>query len=463
MNTKASACAAAIGFSLIVFLSWKTPLQDADARADEANPSATPGEKRKILFWRSSMEPNFVSKSPGKDSMGMDLVPVYEGEASAGPPGSVRIDPATTQEIGVKTAVVQRKRLAREIRTVGRIAYDETRVRSISPKIGGWVERQYVNFTGQIVERGAPLLEIYSPELVATQEEYLLALRYQERLSGSSLSESDTGSSDLVRSAETRLRYWDIGDRQIQALRDSGRTTRTMALHAPFKGIVLEKHVLEGGYVKAGESLYQIADISRVWVYADIYEYEAPWLKPEQEATVTLAYRPGAEYRGKVVYVYPYLKNKTRTLEVRMAFANTDDFALKPDMWANVTMQASLDGESLAIPVQAVIRTGKRDVALLALGAGRFAPRDIRLGAEVGDEFEVLDGLQEGDRVVTSAQFLINSESSLQAALGKMLEAKPDETAAAAGPSTSPGHEGEAGAAHHHHPGMEMPNPEQGN
>jgi multidrug efflux pump subunit AcrA (membrane-fusion protein) len=172
-------------------------------------------------------------------------------------------------------------------------------------------------------------------------------------------------------------------------------------------------------------------------------------LKPGQEATVTLAYRPGDEYRGKVVYVYPYLENKTRTLQVRMTFPNTRDFALKPDMWANVALRASLDGESLAVPVQAVIRTGKRNVALVALGEGRFAPREIRLGAEVGDEFEVLDGLREGDRVVTSAQFLINSESSLQSALGKMLEAKPEETGTTEVPAlgASPRGESDAGAS----------------
>jgi membrane fusion protein, copper/silver efflux system len=416
-------------FAVTIFACLIGGPASSPAHAEETGGKTTaPAKERKILFWKSSMDPNFVSKAPGKDSMGMDLVPVYEGEKGGdGPPGSVRIDPATIQNIGVKTAVIRRKELSREIRTVGRIAYDETRVRSITPKIGGWVERQYVNFAGQIVERGAPLLEIYSPELVATQEEYLLALRYQKRLGKSSLPEGDTGSSALVQSAETRLRYWDITDSQIGQLRESGKITRTMALHAPFRGIVLEKHVLEGGYVKPGEKLYDIADLSRVWAYADVYEYESPWLHPGQEATITLAYEPGREYRGRVVYVYPYLKNKTRTLQVRMEFPNSRDFDLKPDMWANVTMRSALGAEGLAIPVQAVIRTGKRDVALIALDGGRFEPREIRLGAETGDEFQVLGGLEEGDRVVTSAQFLINSESSLQAALAKMLEPKPED------------------------------------
>ncbi len=402
------------------------PFQDGDAGATEG--STATGE-RKVLYWKSSMDPTFVAKAPGKDAMGMDLVPVYEGDTLAGEPGTVRIDPVTIQNIGVRTTRVVRKQLSRDIRTVGRVSYDEAKMRRISPKIGGWVERQMVNFTGQVVEQGQALLEIYSPELVATQEEYLIALRYRGRLKDSSLEEAISGSEGLVAAAEARLRYWDISNAQIGALRDRGDVTRTMVLYAPFKGIILEKDVVEGGFVKPGHSLYSIADISTVWVYADIYEYEAPWLALGQEATMTLSYRPGESYQGKVVYIYPYLKNKTRTLQVRMEFANTADFDLKPDMWANVTLHARLRRDSLAVPVQAVIRTGKRNVALIALDKGRFAPRELRLGAEVGNEYEVLDGLEEGDRVVTSAQFLINSESSLQSAISRMLE--PDSGAGA--------------------------------
>ena len=383
---------------------------------------ALPAEGRKVLYWRSPMDPTFIAKAPGKDPMGMDLVPVYEGEAAAGGlPGEVRIDPVTIQNIGVKTVVVGRKALSREIRTVGRITYDERRVRTISPKIGGWVERQLVNFTGQMVRAGEHLLGIYSPELVSTQEEYLIALRFRQELAESDLPDAVRGSENLARAAETRLRYWDITDTQVRALRESGKITRTMALYAPFKGIVVARDVLEGGYVQPGQALYRIADISTVWVQADIYEYEAPWLRLGQQATMSLAYRPGATYAGKVVYIYPYLKNMTRTLQVRMEVANTADFALKPDMWADVVIR-SVPRTSLAVPIQAVIRTGKRDVAFVALDGGRFAPRELRLGVEAGDEFEVLDGLREGEHVVTSAQFLINSESSLQAAIGKMLE-----------------------------------------
>ncbi|MBI4767783.1 MAG: efflux RND transporter periplasmic adaptor subunit [Deltaproteobacteria bacterium] len=390
--------------------------------------SQTEGKKKgKIRYWRSSMDPAEIYDKPGKDKMGMDLVPVYEGAEAAGPPGTVKIDPVTIQNIGVKTTMVRRKRLTREIRTVGRVAYNEEKVRQISPKIGGWVEKQYVNFPGQVVEKGKRLLEIYSPGLVSTQEEYLLALKAKEGLVKSPFPEVASSGNSLAESAERRLKLWDITDEQIKALRDRGLITRTMVLHAPFAGIILKRDVLEGGYVQPGQNLYSIADISTVWVYADVYEYEAPWVRLGQRAEMVLSYQPGSSYHGKVTYVYPYLKNMTRTLQVRMEFPNTRGFTLKPDMWANVTLHAEVARQGLSIPIQAVIRTGKRDIALVALEGGRFAPRDLRIGAQVGDEFEVLDGLKEGERVVTSAQVLIDSESNLQVAVSKMMEAKPQE------------------------------------
>ncbi len=430
---------------MLVGLAW------VEQNAAWAEESARPGAERKILYWKSPMDPTFILKEPGKDPMGMDLVPVYEGEQASGPPGMVKIDPVTIQNIGVKTALVERKELSRDIRTIGRITYDEQKMRRIVPKVSGWIESQQVNFAGQVVEKGQRLLEIYSPELVATQEEYLVALHYRGRLKDSSLEEAIAGSEGLVEAAETRLRYWDINQTQINALKQRGEIARTMILHAPFKGIIVERNIPEGGYVQAGQTVYAIADISTVWVYADVYEYEAPWLRLGQEATMTLAYEPGVSYDGKVVYIYPYLKKMTRTLQVRMEFPNSEDFALKPDMWANVTLQSIVAREGLAVPVQAVIRTGKRDVVFVALEGGRFMPRDVRLGAEVGDEFEVLDGITEGERVVTSAQFLINSESSLQSAIGKMLEPKTDtgqaEPAAQATPMPSMGMPGMTPAA----------------
>lgn len=377
----------------------------------------------KILYWKSSMNPQEIYDKPGKDTMGMELVPVYAGEEAAGPPGMVKIDPVTIQNIGVKTTVIRSTRLTHEIRTIGRVSYDEERVRQISPKIGGWVEKQYINFTGQVVKKGERLLEVYSPELVSTQEEYLVALKAKRDLLKSPFEEVASSGNSLAESAERRLRLWDVTEDQIKALRERGEVARTMTLHAPFSGIVVKKDVLEGGYVKPGQTLYGIADISAVWVYADVYEYEAPWLRLGQEAVMSLAYQPGITYRGKIAYLYPYLKDTTRTLQVRMAFPNTGGFPLKPDMWANVVLRSEIARQGVAVPIQAVIRTGTADIALVALEGGRFEPRNLRLGAQAGDEFEVLDGLKEGERVVTSAQFLIDSESNLQAAIGKMTEA----------------------------------------
>lgn len=422
----------------------KQPAHEAKA------PQTVKAGEKNALYWKSPMDPTEIYQKPGKDKMGMDLVPVYEGTEAAGPPGTVRIDPVTVQDMGVKTVVVQRKQLSREIRTVGRIAYNEEKTRNISLKVGGWVERQYVNFVGKEVSKGERLLEIYSPDLVSTQEEYLLALRYKDRLKESPRQEVTAGTESLLHSAETRLRYWDITEEQIKALRERGTLTRSMVLHAPFRGIITERNVLEGGYVQPGQNLYTIVDISTVWVYADIYEYEAAWLRPGQEAEMTLSYQPGVTYRGKVVYVYPYLKNMTRTLQARIVFPNSKDFKLKPDMWANVTLRSAVAREGLAVPIQAVIRTGTHDIALVALEGGRFEPRELRLGPQAGDEFQVLEGLKEGERVVTSAQFLINSESNLQAAISKMLAPKGEEGKAGQPTQNAP------------MPGMEMPEKKSG-
>ncbi len=413
-----------LGFALLGGWVLRVGVQEREENPGPVQAREAPKKKeRKILYWKSPMDPTYISPTPGKEPvMGMDLVPVYEGEEEVQEGGVVRVDPVTVQNIGVKTLVVRRRALSRVVRTVGRVDYDETRVRRITPKVGGWIEKQYVDFTGQVVEKGQPLLEIYSPELVSTQEEYLRALRFREVLRGSSFGEVRTGAENLVQSTRIRLLFWDITPQQIRALEEKGTITKTMTLYAPFRGIVLKKEVLEGEYIRPGQALYTIADLSRVWVYADVYEYEAPWIHEGQEAEMTLAYLPGQTYRGRVVYVYPYLKNKTRTLQVRMEFPNSKNLDLKPDMWADVVLRSATDREGLAVPVEAVLRTGKRDLALVALGGGKFAPRELRLGVESDGYFEVLEGLQEGEQVVTSAQFLINSESSLRSAIQKMLE-----------------------------------------
>jgi len=417
------------------FLGYLHPTLQGDGGTPAVSRPAK--EKKKILYWRAPMNPTEVYNHPGKSRMGMELVPVYEGEEGAELSGTIRINPTTIQNIGVKTITVQRKPLSREIRTVGRITYDEKKVRQISFKVGGWVEHQYVNFEGQEVQKGEPLLEIYSPDLVSTQEEYLLALHNRDLLKGSSDPTIARGAEDLLRSTETRLRYWDISDAQIKALRERGTITRNMILHAPFRGIITERKVLEGGYAQPGQFVYRIADISTVWVQAEIYEYEAPWLKVMQKADMTLSYEPGVVYHGRITFIYPYVKNMTRTIQVRMEFPNSKDFKLKPDMWAKIILYSAVAREGLAVPIQSVIRTGTKDIVLVALPEGRFAPREVQLGPQAGDEFQVLSGLEEGEQVVTSAQFLINSESNLQAAISKMTAPTGKEVASGKEPMSS--------------------------
>ena len=396
------------------------PVCGMDLVADEPAAGSAPRGERAVAYWRAPMDPTFTSPEPGKSPMGMDLVPVYEDELEA--EGTVTIDPATVQNIGVKTAAVERRRLHRTLRTVGRVDYDETRMTDVNTKIAGWVEKLFVDYTGRMVEKGEPLLQIYSPELVAAQEEFLTAVDYSERLRAGADSDALAGARDLLSASLQRLRYWDISDRQIDELRETGSVRRTMTVHSPQQGTVVHKAVFDGQHIARGQHLYRIAELSQVWVYADIYEYELPWVREGQEAEVELSYLPGKTFTGKVTYVYPFLEAKTRTVKVRMAFPNPG-LELKPEMYANVTIRSPLPAESVvAVPVQAVIHSGPRRIAVVSLGEGRFQPREIRVGVEAEGFYEVLDGLREGERIVTSAQFLIDSESNLKAAVRSMRE-----------------------------------------
>ena len=395
------------------------PVCGMDLVADQPAAGSASGE-RAVAYWRAPMDPSYTSHEPGKSPMGMDLVPVYEDELQA--EGTVTIDPATVQNIGVRTALVERRALHRTVRTVGRVAYDETRMTDVNTKIAGWVEQLFVDYTGQMVEKGEPLLQIFSPELVAAQEEFLTAVDYGERLRSGAGGEALTGARDLLSASLQRLRYWDISDRQIEDLRQTGEARRTMTVHSPQEGTVVHKAVFDGQHIAPGQHLYRIAELSRVWVYADIYEYELPWVRQGQEAEVELSYLPGRTFTGKVTYVYPFLEAETRTVKVRMTFANPN-LELKPEMYANVTIQSPLpEANVVAVPVQAVIHSGPRRVAVVSLGEGRFQPREIRVGVEAGGFYEVLEGLREGERIVTSSQFLIDSESNLKAAVSSMRE-----------------------------------------
>jgi len=333
------------------------------------------GEKkeRKILYWRAPMNPTEIYDRPGKSRMGMDLVPVYEDETASG--AEVKIDPVMQQSMGVRTAVVEKGDLIRTIRTYGHVTYDETLTAEISPKFSGWIEKLYVDFTGQIVKKEDPLFEIYSPDLVTAQEQYLSAYRNLSAM-------SDRVGRELLSAARRRLLYWDVPMEQIRAIEKTGRVSKTIPIPSPFSGVVVHKNAVEGIFVREGTTIYKIANLNRVWVEAHIYEYELPWVELGQEAKMTLPYLPGKVYTGEVSYVYPYLQRKTRDVVIRLQFEN-HDLELKPDMYADVAINVKVKEEGLMIPSEAVIRSGERNLVFVTRGDGKFTPRDVILGPSV--------------------------------------------------------------------------------
>jgi Cu(I)/Ag(I) efflux system membrane fusion protein/cobalt-zinc-cadmium efflux system membrane fusion protein len=393
--------------------------------ASDGMPSMSAGEGpcpggAEAEYWKAPMDPTYIRKQPGKSPMGMDLVPVCPEETTAG--SGVHIEPGMIQNMGVKMARVERTDLTRSIRAVGRVDYDERRVAHVHTKVQGWIEKLFVEYEGETVERGTPMLEIYSPELLATQEELLIAKRYRETTGASDSEDVRAGGQSLLDATRRRLELWDIPDREIDALLERGTVRKTLTLVAPSSGVVTQMMARHGMEVNTEMNLYTIADLSRVWVYANVYEYELPWVAVGQRATVELSYLPGRTFEGEVTYVYPFLDPKTRTARVRVELENPDRI-LKPDMFANVEIHAEELKDVLTVPEAAVIRSGRRTLVVVALGEGRFEPREVVLGVDSGDgQLEILEGLAESERIVTSGQFLIDSESKLQDAVQKMRE-----------------------------------------
>jgi multidrug efflux pump subunit AcrA (membrane-fusion protein) len=374
-------------------------------------PTNSPAGPRKLLYYKSTMMPGETSPAPVKDSMGMDMVPVYES-AAAGPaePGLISIDPVTMQDMNIRTATVTRGPLRRLVRTVGVIDYNEAGLADVTTKFKGWAEKLYVDTTGQQVHRGEPLFEIYSPELYSAQREYVIALE----------GTNAPGGAALKASARTKLKFFDISDEQIADLERTREPRKTLRVVAPQDGFVVEKMVVEGQMVDAGMKLYRLADLGLVWVQAQIYEQDLDYVKLGQEATVTLSYLPDREFRGRVTYIYPSVDEKTRTARVRMEFHNPGYF-LKPGMFATVQALSELAPSVLLVPDMAILRSGERNTVFLALEGGRFEPRTVVLGPQSeNDAYQVFSGLNEGERIVTSGQFLLDSESQLREAIQKM-------------------------------------------
>lgn len=373
---------------------------------------------KKIAYYKDPMHPWFTSPTPGKSpDCGMDMVPVYEGESDA---KGIKIDPVVVQNIGVKIEPVVRKKLSKVIRTVGKVDYDETKVYSINTKIMGWVENLYVDYTGMLVRKGDPLMELYSPELVSTQEEYLQAIHYRNQLNENSTEDARNGADRLVESAKRRLLNWDISEQEIKDLAKRGTPKKILTIFSPVDGIVMEKMIFKGKNVMVGMDLYKIADLSTVWVQADIYQYELPWVSVGNQVEIELSYSPGKIFRGRITYINPMLNMETKTIKVRVEIQNTAKIEFKPEMYANVKITSPIMVNAVVVPDQAIIRSGERNIVVIALGGGYFEPRDIKLGVSSEGYVQVLDGVHEGENIVVSSQFLIDSESNLKAAINQM-------------------------------------------
>jgi RND family efflux transporter MFP subunit len=333
-------------------------------------------------------------------------------------PGGVRIDPAMVQDLGVRTARVEERVITEAIRTTGYVDYDQNRVSKVNARISGWVAKVQVAYVGQEVRRGQRLLEIYSPELMLTQEDYLRSRQLAKSHDGAPDAAQQAGA-NLMAAAVARLRLFGISHAELERLEREGHVAETVPIEATASGVVTATNVVEGAHVKAGDDLYTIADLSRVWVYADIYERELPLARVGQKAAVTSDALSGRSFEGVVDYIYPSVNEQTRTVKVRLEFENPR-FELRPGMYVKVTLLAPSGIEVLAVPTEAVLNSGVRSVVIVALGDGHFAPREIKVGAESSGYFAVLSGLRRGERVVTSAQFLIDSESNLNEALKAM-------------------------------------------
>jgi multidrug efflux pump subunit AcrA (membrane-fusion protein) len=390
-----------------------------DMSQDQTTKSA-PGE-RKVLYYYDAMNPTFRSPKPGTATDGMPLVPKYadEEEATANMPiGTVKLSQGKQQLIGVTTATVERESLLRTIRAVAQLTTDETKLAHVHLKVNGWIEQVYVDYVGKLVKKGEPLFTLYSPDLVATEQEYLIARRGKQYLGDSSFPEAAQGADSLLSSARERLRLWDISDQQIKELDETGKITRTLTFYSPVTGFVMDRKAFPQTAVTPEMDLYVIADLSTIWANAQIYEYEVPYVRVGQRAQMELSYYPGKKYSGRVSYIYPTVDPQTRTVKVRLEFPNPN-FELKPDMYSDVDLKIDY-GNQVVVPAAAVLDSGERQTVFVALPDGYFEPREIKTGPKLEDKVVVLSGLKPGETVVTSGNFLIDSESRLKSAMGGM-------------------------------------------
>lgn len=390
----------------------------AMSKADQASPE----KDRKPLYYRNPMNPAITSPVPAKDEMGMDYVPVYANEDRNQVAGTVRIDPATIQSIGVRTARAIRRTLSHIVHAPARITYDEQHVVRLHPKVKGWVVTLAANETGQQIRKGEVLLSIYSPNLVTTQQEYLLTLEQLDAARKTGSMDAIAQAGEISDAARQRLELLDVPASAIKGLERTRHVRRTLNVVSPVDGTITRIGARQGQYISPGTVLFDIADLSTVWVNVDVYEQDLPWIRAGDPADMQVLAVPARTWTGTIDYIYPYMDPKTRTARVRLAFTN-DGGLLKPDMFANVNIHTSARYDAIVVPSEAVIRSGLHEQVFLAKPGGKFEPRDIKTGITADGMTQVLTGLQAGEQVVTSAQFLIDSESKLNEATAKMLEA----------------------------------------
>lgn len=419
-------------FATVMALGWFSIPSSAPAQAHQHTtptaPAASTAQKEKgEQLYTCGMHPQVIQNKPGNCPIcGMKLTPLQRSGDSSMGIQTIAIDPLTIQNMGFRSEIVARGPLRRTIRTVGVIDYDETKLTDVTTKFEGWIEKLYVDAVGAQVHRGDPLFEIYSPELYSAQVEYLLALNQSTN--------ATPGAEALKISARDKLKFFDISEAQIAELEKTREPRKTLEINSPADGFAVEKMVLEGQMVGGGMKLYRIADIGLVWVQAQIYEQDLPFIRLGQEAEVSLSYLPDRKFRGRVTYVYPTVDEKTRTARVRMEFHNPG-YLLKPGMFTTVELHAELEKDALLVPDSAVLRSGEKNTVFVALEGGKFEPRTVTLGPRAeNDKYQIFAGLNEGDRVVTSGQFMLDSESQLREAIQKMLHpTPPGESVTAAG------------------------------
>ena len=377
---------------------------------------------RKILYWYDPMHPAYKSDKPGiAPDCGMRLVPKYADEQESMarmPVGTVIISPEKQQLIGVRTAKVERRPLSRSVRTTAQLTTDETKIAHVHVKVSGFIDKVYVDYVGQLIKKGQPLFTLYSPDLVATQEEYLISKHGEKYLGNAPYQEVSAGANSLLAASRDRLKLWDISDEQIRKLDETGEVSKTMTFYSPITGFVTDRKAFPQTSVTPDTELYTVSDLSTIWANADIYEYEVPYVRVGQRATMQLSYYPGRTWTGQVSYIYPTVDPQSRTVKVRIDFPNPN-FELKPQMFADVQLNINY-GDKLVVPKEAVLDSGTEQIVFVAHEKGMFEPRRITIGPQMDSLVVVLSGVKPGETIVTSGNFLIDSESRLKNAMAGM-------------------------------------------